>query len=56
MNITDIIVGGALFTMGCVFYARMRKRGEKDKKKLIAAYLIMVGGAMTASWDFFIPR
>jgi len=55
MNVTDIIVGAALFTMGCVFYARMRKRGEKDRKKLAAAYVIMVLGVMTALWDFFIP-
>jgi hypothetical protein len=55
MNVTDIIVGAALFTMGCVFYSRMRKRAEKDKKKLAAAYVIMVLGVMTALWDFFIP-
>lgn len=55
MNTTDMIVGGALFTMGCVFYARMRKRKEKDKKKLVTAYLVMVLGAMTAVWDIFIP-
>ena len=54
MNIQDIVVGGMLFVTGGVFFARMRKRGDKAKWKFIAAYLVMLSGAMTAVWDIFI--
>lgn len=56
MNAQDIVIGGMLFAVGAIFFARMRRRKEKEKWKFVLTYLVMLGGAMTALWDLFLPH
>jgi hypothetical protein len=53
MKTQDIVIGGMLFAVGAIFFARMRQRKEEAKWKYYLAFFVMMCGAATAVWDVF---